>query len=222
MEKATTVAARNPPRKTSFSRGRARESGYEAQSGATSSGANFVQPASAEKAPRANDDVTSQKPQIRKSGGRASFGFEFDTYCGNGHAAPIRLDSVADLPVLVRRTARLPAVLDGKVSVGRLARGDPLGPDDARVADVDHIRVLDIEPDPEADEEDRPGGKQPNRPHRARRRDSLTAPNAPDHPAEQVDERRGEEPDRPADGSLVLVPQRDAEERDRKQVQVAR
>src|SRR5439155_18385094 len=87
IENAATVATRKPPRKTSFWRGRPSESGYEAQSGATSSGANLVQAASAEKTPRANAEVTSQKPQISKSGGSASFVFEFDTYWVNGQAA---------------------------------------------------------------------------------------------------------------------------------------
>ena len=53
--------------------------GYESQSGASSSAANFVQPASATAAPRAQADDASQKPQIRNAGMIASFVFEFET-----------------------------------------------------------------------------------------------------------------------------------------------
>ena len=35
-------------------------------------------------APRATGELTSQKPQIRNSGGSASFVFELETYCVNG------------------------------------------------------------------------------------------------------------------------------------------
>ena len=67
--------------------GRARP-GTTAQSGATSSGANFVQPASARNAPRAQRrPSTSQKPQIRNAGRIASFVFDLDAYCVNGYAA---------------------------------------------------------------------------------------------------------------------------------------
>jgi len=59
-------------------------SGYDAQSGPRTSGANFVQPESATAAPRAAGEVSSQKPQIRKSGGSASFVFELETYCVKG------------------------------------------------------------------------------------------------------------------------------------------
>ena len=51
------------------------------------SAANFVHPARARNAPRANADVTSQKPKIRNTGMIASFVFELDTYCVNGYAA---------------------------------------------------------------------------------------------------------------------------------------
>src|SRR5204863_4882816 len=87
IEKTASVATRKAPRKTSFWRGWARASGYEAQSGASRSGANFVQLEIATAAPRAAGQVTSQKPQIRNSGGSASFVFELETYCVNGQAA---------------------------------------------------------------------------------------------------------------------------------------
>src|SRR5690242_11124951 len=87
IEKTASVTATKPATKTAFARGPRSASGYEAQSGPTMSGANFVQPDSATAAPRANGEVSSQKPQIRKSGGSASFVFELDTYCVNGYAA---------------------------------------------------------------------------------------------------------------------------------------
>ena len=43
----------------------------------------------------------------------------------------------------------------GKLPHGACAVDDPLGADHARVADVDHVRALDVEPDPEAGQEDR-------------------------------------------------------------------
>ena len=52
--------------------------GYESQSGASRSAANFVQPASATAAPRAHAELASQNPQIRSAGMIASFVFEFD------------------------------------------------------------------------------------------------------------------------------------------------
>ena len=54
-------------------------SGYDSQSGASSRAANFVQPASATAAPRAQAEEASQKPQIRKAGMIASFVFELET-----------------------------------------------------------------------------------------------------------------------------------------------
>src|SRR5512132_1041134 len=78
IEKAARVAAAKATAKRRV--GRSRLSGYEAQSGPRSNGANFVQPASATEAPRAQGEVTSQKPQIRNSGGSASFVFELETY----------------------------------------------------------------------------------------------------------------------------------------------
>src|SRR5436190_10077396 len=84
-ENATSVASTNAATNASFSRGRLSPSGYEAHNGPTSSGANFVQPESATAAPRAHGEVTSQKPQIRKSGGSAAFVFELGTYCVKGY-----------------------------------------------------------------------------------------------------------------------------------------
>src|SRR3954447_5599736 len=82
-ENATSVAARKPM----TNRKDGRRPGYVAQSGATISDANFVQPESAAKIPRAAGRETSQKPQMRNAGMIASFVFEFDAYCVNGYAA---------------------------------------------------------------------------------------------------------------------------------------
>src|SRR6478735_710690 len=49
--------------------------------------ANFVQPESATEAPRAQGEVASQKPKMRKAGTIASFVFDMETYCVNGNAA---------------------------------------------------------------------------------------------------------------------------------------
>ena len=54
----------------------------------------------------------------------------------------------------------------GEVVVERLAVGDPVGADHARVADVDRARVGHVEPDPEADQEegrDQQPGRRPDR-----------------------------------------------------------
>ncbi len=54
------------------------------QSGASSSTANFVQPASATATPRAAGDDASQKPQTRRAGMIASFVFAISVYAVNG------------------------------------------------------------------------------------------------------------------------------------------
>ena len=46
-------------------------------------------------------------------------------------------------------------------AVEALPVGDAVGPHDARVADVDDVRVDDVEPDAEADEEDEATRSQP-------------------------------------------------------------
>ena len=60
-------------------------------------------------------------------------------------AASVRLDALADLSGGVGRPAGLQVVLDREVPPRRLTLvDDPLGADDARVADVDDIRPLDV------------------------------------------------------------------------------
>src|SRR5205814_3302551 len=83
IENAASVATANPPRARAIC---SRVIRYVTHIGATTSAANFVQAASATPAPRAHGDVTSQKPQMRNAGSRASFVFDDDAYCVNGYA----------------------------------------------------------------------------------------------------------------------------------------
>jgi len=72
-----------------------------------------------------------------------------------GLTAAVELDAVADLARRVSRAAGLEAVLGGEASVRHDAAGDALRTDDARVTDVDDVRVLQVQADAKADEEDR-------------------------------------------------------------------
>src|SRR5439155_1080378 len=138
-------------------------------------------------------------------------------------AESVCLDAVADLAVLIRRPASFPVVLDRKVAVGSLSLQDSLCADDAGVADVDHIRVLDVEANPKAGEEYGGGGENPNRPDRPRLSAPAAAgPDAPDHAAEQIDERRIDERHAREDLALVEEPERDAERDECEQVEVAK
>src|SRR5262245_47968055 len=56
---------------------------------------NFVQPATATEAPRAQSEVTSTNPARRKTGMIASFVFEFSVYAVNGYAAQPNASSTA-------------------------------------------------------------------------------------------------------------------------------
>src|SRR6266550_3378606 len=59
-------------------------------------------------------------------------------------AETVRLDPLADLAVLILRTAGLQVLLYRHVAVRPLSGDDPLGSDHTRVADVDHVRVADV------------------------------------------------------------------------------
>src|SRR6478672_3413852 len=73
--------------------------------------ANFVQPERAASAPRDTGDDTSQKPQMRKAGSRASFVFEFDAYCVNGYAAQANARVAAScMPPNRRPTSHSPSM----------------------------------------------------------------------------------------------------------------
>src|SRR5205823_11003868 len=83
-------------------------------------------------------------------------------------------------------------LLDREVAPRRLALHDPLAADHARVADVDHVGLLDVEPDAEAGEEDRRAEQDPDGPAwRARRAPVREADPDPAH--HDPDEQRVEE-----------------------------
>src|SRR4051794_33374276 len=77
----------NPAANASAGRGRRTGPGYVSQSGATMSGANFVTPERATETPRAQGELASQNPKMRKTGTIVSFVFDIDAYCVNGKAA---------------------------------------------------------------------------------------------------------------------------------------
>ena len=135
-------------------------------------------------------------------------------------AAAVRLDPVADLARGVGRPARLLRVLDREVPPRRFAVDDPLGADHAGVADVDHVRLLDVQPDPEAGEKDGRCEKHPDRP--ARRPGRAAVPGADPDPAQHhPDEQRVEEGHRREDVAVVEEPQRRRRREEEKQVEVA-
>src|SRR6266511_445318 len=86
IENAARVATTKPAANASAERGRRTGPGYVNQSGATTSVANFVQPAKAAKIPRPHAELASQKPQIRKTGTIESFVFDISTYVVKGNA----------------------------------------------------------------------------------------------------------------------------------------
>jgi hypothetical protein len=98
-----------------------------------------------------------------------------------------------------------------EVPVDRLLVGDPVGPDHAGVAHVDHVRVGDVEADPARDQEDGDDREQGDRQGRPQA-DAGSSPKAePERSAQQVEERRvGErnrEPDVPAVEEVVGEPE---------------
>ena len=108
----------------------------------------------------------------------------------------------------------------GKFPHGAVPVDDPLGADHARVADVDDVRALDVEPDPEAGEEDRRGEQHPDRPARRARRAAVA--DADPHPAQHhPDEQRIEERHRREDVAVVEVPERRRRREQEEQVEVA-
>src|SRR5687768_9132650 len=84
IENASAEPTRKPTRKRATRR--VFHSGYVAQSGATTSAANFVQPASAAKPPRSAGCPAKKKPNTSSAGKIVSFVFEFDAYCVKGYA----------------------------------------------------------------------------------------------------------------------------------------
>ena len=97
--------------------------------------------------------------------------------------------------------------------------GDVVGADHPRIADVDHAGVGDVEGDSKAEQE-RAGEAQPD----GRRRRPKPLPGAaephPEHPREEIDERRVGERHADADVGGVEEDRRDAERQQDQQVEV--
>ncbi len=97
-------------------------------------------------------------------------------------AAAVRLDALAHLSVRVLRAARLEVTALRHVPVRRLTVEDPARPDDAREPDVDDAaRRLEVEPDPEPEQEDGCRSQHPRRPD-GRERGPLRRPNPTQRP----------------------------------------
>ena len=113
----------------------------------------------------------------------------------------------------------------GSCSTGKFPHGASavtilLGADHARVADVDHVRALDVEPDPEAGEEDRRPQQHPDGPARRTRRAAV--PDADPRPAQHhPDQQRIEERHRREDVAVIEEPQRRRRRQEEEQVEIA-
>ncbi len=138
-----------------------------------------------------------------------------------GLAASVRLDALAHLPLGVLRPARFEVTALRHVAVGRLAVEDPACTDDACEPDVDHAsRRLEVEPHPEAEQEDGSGSERPGRPDRAQRRTASAEPD-PQPACEQVGEHRVDERDAPEDLAAIEEGERDRESEQREEVEVS-
>ena len=135
-------------------------------------------------------------------------------------APAVRLDAVAHLAVGVGRAALGAVVLDREVTVGALPVRDAVGADDARIADVDHIRCANVQADAEAGDEDRRRGQHPDRPDRRTTRRAVR-PRDPHAAHEQPDERRIRERHRREDIAAVEEPERHRERDQDEEVDVA-
>ena len=113
-------------------------------------------------------------------------------------------------------------VVLGEVAVQPVAVGQPVGADDARVADVDDVGVRDVEPDAKADEEEQPDD-QPRRRHEQAQRIAAAAAPQPDpqHAREQVDQQRIGERHRDVDVGVVEEGHADPEGHEHGEVEVA-
>jgi hypothetical protein len=122
----------------------------------------------------------------------------------------VRLDVADGIPVRVLAGAR-PAGLDGHVAVGQRAVQQPVGAHHARVADVEDVGVLVVQPKPKADQ----GERQRDQDQRVVGADVGVAGPVreadAEHPGQQVDERRVDERRRPEQVSAHEPDQRDAE-----------
>ena len=136
-----------------------------------------------------------------------------------GLAATVRLHALADLALRVGRAARLEVPLHRHVAVRRLAVDDPVGADHSRVADVDHVRRLDVQADAKACEKDRAGDEHPDRPDRPRGCEAGGRSD-PRHARDHVQQRRIGERHAREDVAAVEEPERHREREQREQVEV--
>ena len=136
-----------------------------------------------------------------------------------GLAAAVRLDPVTRRPLRVRRPARPAGVVDRHMAVRDLAVEQPVAADHARVANVDDaVRVLDVEPDAQAPEEDGDGRQQPHRPRDGRVEGAAAEPD-PRGADREVRKRRRPQRGRAEHVALIEAPQREPERHEREQVQ---
>jgi hypothetical protein len=107
------------------------------------------------------------------------------------------------------------------VPVERLSVQQLVGTDHAGVADVDHVRVGDVQPDTEADQEDHSDRKPRDRDEQPQRLARTSASERQQqHPCEQVEQERIHERYREPDLSVVEQRQRDREPQQHQQIEV--
>ena len=122
-------------------------------------------------------------------------------------------DGPVDVPALV--VGRELAVVEA------VAVRDPVGADHTRVADVDHVRVDHVQPDPEADEEDQSRKEKVDRHVRHELAHALAAaPSLPQHSPHHVEQHGIGERHRHPDLAAVEEHVRDAEGEQHEQVEV--
>jgi len=97
---------------------------------------------------------------------------------------------------------------------------DPLGADHARIADVDDVRALDVEPDPETGEEDRRAEQRPDGPDGRAGRATVREPD-PEAAHHDPDEQRVEERYGREDVAVVEEPERRGRREEEEEVEVA-
>jgi hypothetical protein len=99
---------------------------------------------------------------------------------------------------------------------------DAVGADHARVADVDHVRVREVEPEPEAGQEDDSHGEIRDRDQRPQRLGGTEAGEEPEqqHPREQIGEHGIHERHRREDLAAIEEDVRDRERQQHEQVEV--
>ena len=134
--------------------------------------------------------------------------------------APPEDELERDVCVVVERPVRVAEdVVGGEVVPDGLAVDEVVGPDHAGVADVDDPRVRDVQGDAKA-EEKRAADREPRRGRGGPQALPGAAEPHPDHPRQEVEQRRVGERDADPDVALVEVDLRDPERQQDEQVQV--